>query len=103
MIKCPFCGKDTKVIDSRRGDNGKSVIRKRECPYCSGRFKTEEKERQISHRLRYQVAPDKTIEAEYDYSEVTEVSKFFMERLIVPALTEFYQNHKDDRRRNIEA
>ena len=43
-MKCPFCGKDnTRVIDSRPGDDGDSIRRRRECDECHKRFTTYEK------------------------------------------------------------
>ncbi len=42
-MHCPFCQhEDTKVIDSRLGDDGHLVRRRRECPACNGRFNTLE-------------------------------------------------------------
>lgn len=43
-MRCPFCGSDdTRVIDSRLGDDGTSVRRRRECQSCSERFTTFER------------------------------------------------------------
>ena len=40
----PFCSHiDTKVIDSRIGQNGNFTRRRRECPNCSKRFTTYER------------------------------------------------------------
>ncbi len=42
-MKCPFCGdQDSKVIDSRRSDDGLSIRRRRECIACTKRFTTYE-------------------------------------------------------------
>ena len=42
-MRCPFCAnEDTRVIDSRLGDSGESVRRRRECQDCSQRFTTFE-------------------------------------------------------------
>ena len=42
-MKCPFCGDtDTKVIDSRRSEDGNSIRRRRECITCQRRFTTYE-------------------------------------------------------------
>jgi transcriptional repressor NrdR len=42
-MNCPFCHfKDTKVIDSRAGEDGLSIRRRRECPRCHRRFTTVE-------------------------------------------------------------
>jgi transcriptional repressor NrdR len=43
-MRCPFCdNNDTKVIDSRPIDEGKSIRRRRECEVCGKRFTTYEK------------------------------------------------------------
>lgn len=42
-MRCPYCtNDDTRVIDSRLGDGGESVRRRRECQSCSERFTTFE-------------------------------------------------------------
>lgn len=42
-MRCPYCAnEDTRVIDSRLGDGGESVRRRRECQRCSERFTTFE-------------------------------------------------------------
>ena len=42
-MKCPFCGDtETKVIDSRRSEDGNSIRRRRECIACQRRFTTYE-------------------------------------------------------------
>ena len=42
-MKCPFCGdQDSKVVDSRRSDDGLSIRRRRECLGCQRRFTTYE-------------------------------------------------------------
>ena len=42
-MKCMFCGcEDSKVIDSRPTDDGKSIRRRRECMSCGKRFTTFE-------------------------------------------------------------
>jgi len=42
-MKCVFCGcEDSKVIDSRPTDDGKSIRRRRECIGCGKRFTTFE-------------------------------------------------------------
>ena len=42
-MRCPYCANDdTRVIDSRLGDSGESVRRRRECQECSERFTTFE-------------------------------------------------------------
>ncbi|SRR5690606_7611580 len=43
-MRCPFCGSDdTRVIDSRLGEDGASVRRRRQCQDCSERFTTFER------------------------------------------------------------
>jgi len=47
-VKCPFCGyEETKVIDSRLTEEGDAVRRRRECPSCSKRFTTYERNYEI--------------------------------------------------------
>lgn len=42
-MRCPFCdAQDTRVVDSRLGNGGDSVRRRRECNACSERFTTHE-------------------------------------------------------------
>jgi len=42
-MKCPFCNKpDSRVIDSRSSDEGRSIRRRRECSGCGKRFTTYE-------------------------------------------------------------
>ncbi|MEK7549725.1 MAG: transcriptional regulator NrdR, partial [Patescibacteria group bacterium] len=42
-MHCPFCNfKDTKVIDSRDTQEGRSIRRRRECESCKARFSTYE-------------------------------------------------------------
>lgn len=42
-MHCPFCqSEETKVVDSRLADGGKSVRRRRECIQCGVRFTTME-------------------------------------------------------------
>ena len=44
-MKCPKCGfEDTKVLESRLSDGGRSVRRRRSCVNCNYRFTTYEKE-----------------------------------------------------------
>ena len=43
-MRCPQCGEmDSRVIDSRSADEGRSVRRRRECPACDRRFTTYER------------------------------------------------------------
>jgi len=43
-MNCPFCNHfDTKVLDTRSADEGKSIRRRRECNKCQKRFTTYEK------------------------------------------------------------
>jgi transcriptional repressor NrdR len=48
-MRCPFCRIDNdRVIDSRAGDDGTSIRRRRECVCCRRRFTTYERvERQL--------------------------------------------------------
>ncbi len=48
-MRCPFCRVDNdRVIDSRAGDDGTSICRRRECLDCKKRFTTYERvERQM--------------------------------------------------------
>ena len=42
-MKCFYCGhEDTKVVDSRPSEDGKSIRRRRECLECTKRFTTYE-------------------------------------------------------------
>ncbi|MBN2355777.1 transcriptional repressor NrdR [candidate division KSB1 bacterium] len=42
-MKCPFCNyHDSKVIDSRTRDGGRTIRRRRECLKCKRRFTTRE-------------------------------------------------------------
>lgn len=42
-MQCPYCAHaDTRVIDSRLGDGGECVRRRRQCPACGERFTTFE-------------------------------------------------------------
>lgn len=40
---CPFCrNPDSRVVDSRLGDDGSAIRRRRQCPQCGRRFSTVE-------------------------------------------------------------
>jgi transcriptional repressor NrdR len=42
-MHCPFCrNPDTRVVDSRVGDDGLAIRRRRQCPNCQRRFSTTE-------------------------------------------------------------
>ena len=42
-MKCPFCGdQESKVVDSRRSEDGQSIRRRRDCLNCQRRFTTYE-------------------------------------------------------------
>lgn len=42
-MKCPYCGGlESKVVDSRRSEDGLSIRRRRECLSCQRRFSTYE-------------------------------------------------------------
>lgn len=46
-MKCPFCAHaDTQVKDSRPGDDGATIRRRRYCPKCEARFTTFEQVQQ---------------------------------------------------------
>ena len=53
-MRCPFCrADDDRVIDSRAGDDGASIRRRRECLACRRRFTTYERiERQLLNVLK---------------------------------------------------
>jgi transcriptional repressor NrdR len=42
-MQCPYCGSDSKVLDSRQTEEGRAVRRRRECLGCMRRFTTYEK------------------------------------------------------------
>ena len=43
-MKCPFCNNlDTQVKDSRSGEDGNTIRRRRACPECGSRFTTFER------------------------------------------------------------
>ena len=43
-MRCPFCrAEDDKVVDSRPGDDGASIRRRRECLACKRRYTTYER------------------------------------------------------------
>ena len=42
-MRCPFCGDlESKVVDSRRSEDGLNIRRRRECLHCQRRFTTYE-------------------------------------------------------------
>lgn len=42
-MQCPGCGyRNTKVVDTMSGLDGRSVYRRRKCPSCAYRFRTVE-------------------------------------------------------------
>ena len=41
-MECPSCGSNTRVLETRRGEDG-AVRRRRECPDCDERFTTNER------------------------------------------------------------
>ncbi|MCJ7725824.1 MAG: transcriptional regulator NrdR [Acidimicrobiia bacterium] len=44
LMQCPFCDtEDSRVVDSRPADGGRSVRRRRACQRCSQRFTTYER------------------------------------------------------------
>lgn len=43
-MRCPACGNlRDRVVDSRQGEDGRSIRRRRECETCGGRFTTFER------------------------------------------------------------
>ena len=42
-MRCPVCGADSKVLDTRTNEEGTSIRRRRECMECGKRFTTYEK------------------------------------------------------------
>lgn len=42
-LKCPYCGGETKVLESRHADEGAAIRRRRECLTCGRRFTTMER------------------------------------------------------------
>lgn len=48
-MRCPFClSENDKVVDSRSGDEGSTIRRRRECADCRRRYTTYERvERQL--------------------------------------------------------
>lgn len=44
-MNCPSCDSSTRVIESRRSDDGAAVRRRRECGVCARRFTTFERRR----------------------------------------------------------
>lgn len=41
-MNCPYCGGESRVVDSRPTEDGNAVRRRRECLHCSRRFTTYE-------------------------------------------------------------
>ena len=65
-MKCPYCQEDNdKVIDSRAGDEGYAIRRRRECLACAKRFTTFERVAELDLRVvkkggeRERFQPDK--------------------------------------------
>jgi transcriptional repressor NrdR len=51
-MRCPWCGnEDSKVIDSRPGDGGEAIRRRRECLACGRRFTTFERTEGLTLRV----------------------------------------------------
>lgn len=42
-MRCPHCGSETKVLETRQSEEGMAIRRRRECLECSRRFSTVEK------------------------------------------------------------
>jgi transcriptional repressor NrdR len=43
LVRCPSCGNPTRVLESRRAEDGAAVRRRRRCPKCGSRFTTFER------------------------------------------------------------
>jgi transcriptional repressor NrdR len=51
-VRCPWCGNDdSKVIDSRPGEGGEAIRRRRECLACGRRFTTFERAEGLALRV----------------------------------------------------
>lgn len=51
-MRCPFCRKDNdKVVDTRPGEDGRVIRRRRECLECGRRFTTHERVEEIPLRV----------------------------------------------------
>ncbi|NLK00645.1 MAG: transcriptional regulator NrdR [Clostridia bacterium] len=46
-MRCPYCGDDSRVLESRSTEEGKSIRRRRECISCTERFTTYERVEKI--------------------------------------------------------
>ena len=52
-MKCPKCGNvDTRVIESRNSQDGRSIRRRRLCNECNHRFTTYEKEEELTFQVK---------------------------------------------------
>lgn len=52
-MRCPQChNEDTKVLESRMNNDGRSVRRRRSCVQCNYRFTTYEKEEEFVFQIR---------------------------------------------------
>ena len=52
-MRCPKCGEgDTKVLESRISNDGRSVRRRRACNSCQHRFTTYEKEEELTLQVK---------------------------------------------------
>ena len=52
IMKCPFCGLDNdRVTDSRAGEDGSVIRRRRECTQCQRRFTTYERVAEVDMRV----------------------------------------------------
>ena len=51
-MRCPFCQRDhDRVIDTRTGDDGLAIRRRRECHHCGKRFTTYERVEELSLKV----------------------------------------------------
>ena len=42
-MKCPYCGAESRVLESRHAEEGNTIRRRRECLTCGRRFSTTER------------------------------------------------------------
>ncbi len=42
-MKCPYCGEESRVLESRHAEDGNTIRRRRECLACGRRFSTTER------------------------------------------------------------
>lgn len=68
-MRCPFCESfEDKVVDSRVGEEGRAIRRRRECLKCSRRFTTYERVEEVP----LLIAKRNGVEEPFDRSKVVE-------------------------------